>query len=190
MKTLVTTTLLLLTLTSCNTTPPEATPGYTTRSPEAYQLEQESEGAIRDLYSNSPEALKLGRAALAVLVFPNVTKGGFGVGGQVGRGTLFHRDQGATGHYSTVSASYGMQIGVQTFGYALFIMDQPTLDKLQQTQGWEIGSGPNLTVLDMGTARSISNFTALRGTYAFFFNQKGLMAGLGLVGTKITRIYP
>ena len=28
------------------------------------------------------------------------------------------------------------------------------------------------------------------GTYAFFFNQRGLMAGLGLKGSKITRINP
>jgi lipid-binding SYLF domain-containing protein len=31
---------------------------------------------------------------------------------------------------------------------------------------------------------------ALRKLYAFFFSQKGLMAGLGLQGSKITKINP
>jgi lipid-binding SYLF domain-containing protein len=190
MRTLAITTLLTLTLTACNTTPPPETPGYTTNSPEAYKIEKESVAALEDLYAHSPDALKIGRSAIAVLVFPNVTKGGFGVGGQAGRGALFYRGTGLGGYFSTVSATYGMQIGLQQFGYALFIMDEESLAKLKNSAGWEIGSGPNLTVLDMGTARSISNYTAHSGVYAFFFNQKGLMAGLGLQGTKITRIYP
>ena len=187
---LLTAALITVLLTSCNTTPPPETPGYTTNTPEAYKIEKASLTSLKELYSHSPDATKIGQSAIAVLVFPNVTKGGFGVGGQAGRGALFYRGSGVGGYYSTVSATYGMQVGLQKFGYALFIMDEESLAKLKNSGGWEIGSGPNLTVLDMGTARSISNFTAHRGVYAFFFNQKGLMAGLGLVGTKITRIYP
>ncbi len=39
-------------------------------------------------------------------------------------------------------------------------------------------------------AGNLSTTTINSGTYAFFFDQRGLMAGLGVQGTKITRIHP
>jgi lipid-binding SYLF domain-containing protein len=39
-------------------------------------------------------------------------------------------------------------------------------------------------------AKSLTTTTLQKDIYAFFFRQKGLMAGLGLQGSKITRITP
>jgi len=39
-------------------------------------------------------------------------------------------------------------------------------------------------------ARTISTTTANSGVYAFFFDQKGLMADISIQGTKITAIHP
>jgi len=39
-------------------------------------------------------------------------------------------------------------------------------------------------------ARSLSTTTAKSGIYAFFFDQKGLMAGITIQGSKITKITP
>ncbi len=61
---------------------------------------------------------------------------------------------------------------------------------LDRSSGWEIGVGPAITIVDEGVARSLSTTTAKDGIYAFFFDQKGLMAGAGLQGSKITRNYP
>jgi lipid-binding SYLF domain-containing protein len=44
--------------------------------------------------------------------------------------------------------------------------------------------------VDEGTARAMTTTTAKDDVYAFIFGQKGLMAGAGLQGSKITRIYP
>jgi lipid-binding SYLF domain-containing protein len=89
-----------------------------------------------------------------------------------------------------VAASYGLQAGVQTFGYALFLMNQKALAYLEESAGWEIGVGPSLVVVDKGTAAALTTTTARSDVYAFFFDQRGLMAGIGLQGTKITRIHP
>jgi hypothetical protein len=43
-------------------------------------------------------------------------------------------------------------------------------------------------VIDKGVAGSISTTTLNEGTAAIFFDQKGLMGGLGFEGTKITRL--
>jgi hypothetical protein len=94
------------------------------------------------------------------------------------------------GYYNTTSGSFGFQAGVQSFGYALFFMTPEDLAYLERSSGWEIGVGPSITIVDVGLAGSLSTTTMRKGVYAFFFDQKGLMGGLGLQGTKITRIHP
>jgi lipid-binding SYLF domain-containing protein len=94
------------------------------------------------------------------------------------------------GYYKSVAASYGLQAGAQSFGYALFFVDEESLQYLKASEGWEIGVGPTIVVVDAGVARSLSTSTAQSGIYAFFFNQKGLMAGIGIQGSKITQFEP
>ena len=61
---------------------------------------------------------------------------------------------------------------------------------LQESEGWEVGTGPSLVVLDEGMARNLSTTTIRDDVYAFIFHQEGLMAGVGLQGSKITKIHP
>ena len=84
--------------------------------------------------------------------------------------------------------SYGFQAGAQTFGYALFFMNESAWRALNSTDGLQVGVGPSVVVLDEGTARSITSATLTSDVYAFVFGQQGLMAGAGLQGTKITRL--
>lgn len=154
------------------------------------QLANNSRVALKKLYAAKPGARKLGERAQGILVFPNITKGGFMVGGMAGNGCLIRPDGSVREFYQTAGASYGLQAGIQEYGYALFLMDKSAFDNLNRTAGWEIGSSPSLVVVDEGMAASLSTTTLNASTYAFIFNQRGLMGGLGLQGSKITRIHP
>lgn len=155
----------------------------------ASAIDRSVSSALARLYRELPAAKTLARDAKAVLVFPSVTKGGLMVGGQYGEGAL--RKGGKTvGYYKTTAVSYGLQAGVQRFGYALFFMTDAALKYLDQSDGWEIGAGPSVVVLDEGMAKTLTTTTARSDVYAFIFSQRGLMAGLGLQGSKITRIQP
>jgi lipid-binding SYLF domain-containing protein len=44
--------------------------------------------------------------------------------------------------------------------------------------------------MDKGAAKSLTTTTGRSDVYAFIFGQQGLMAGLGLQGSKITKINP
>ena len=124
-----------------------------------------------------------------MLIFPNIVKAGFLVGGQFGDGAL--RKRGKTvAYYRSLAASYGFQAGAQSFGYVLFFMDEESLRYLDQSDGWELGSGPSLVMLDKGFAKSLSTTTLQKGVYAYIFDQRGLMGGVGLQGSKITRLTP
>jgi lipid-binding SYLF domain-containing protein len=153
----------------------------------AAELNREASSALRRLTSSVPSARLLSQNAKAVLVFPDVVKAGFMFGGQIGEGVLLRKGK-PSGYYNTVAASYGFQAGVQSFAYALFFMNEAAIDQLNRTHGFEVGVGPSIVLVDEGRARSITSNTITSDVYAFIFGQKGLMAGMGLQGSKITRI--
>jgi len=93
-------------------------------------------------------------------------------------------------YYNTVAASYGLQIGAQSFGFAMFFMDDEALKYLNKSEGWEVGVGPSIVMVDEGMAKSLTSTTTQESVYVFTFNQQGLMAGAGIQGSKITQIYP
>jgi lipid-binding SYLF domain-containing protein len=153
----------------------------------AQELVGESRAALRDLYATQPSAKLLASKAKAVLVFPSMVKAGFMFGGQIGEGVRFEKDK-VKGYYSSVAASYGLQAGIQKFGYALFFMNNAALRQLDDTRGFELGVGPSIVIVDEGVGKSLTTNTLTSDTYAFIFDQRGLMAGLGIQGSKITRI--
>jgi len=150
-------------------------------------LDADAHRAYNRLVANLPAAKALSKTAVAVLVFPKITKAGFMIGGQYGEGVLLQAGK-ATGYYSTAGASYGLQAGAQQFGYALFFMNERALSALTQNSGFEVGVGPSVVVVDQGMAKSTTSITMKDDVYAFVFGQKGLMAGVGLQGNKITQL--
>ncbi len=151
------------------------------------EINRDVDTALAKLFADVPEARTLAQRASAMLVFPGVVKAGFLFGAQYGDGAL--RRQGrSVGYYNTVAASYGLQAGVQTFGYVLFFMSNSALSYLDRSDGFELGVGPSIVILDAGKARSMTTTTMQDDIYAFIFDQRGLMAGAGLQGSKISRI--
>ncbi|WP_299620794.1 YSC84-related protein [Pelagibius sp.] len=156
---------------------------------KAGTIEKNSRDALAQLLGNSEAAKRLAVDAAGILVFPKIVKGGLIVGGQYGEGALF-KDEAVAGYYSTAAASFGLQAGLQTYGYAVFFLDEGALGFLDDSDGWEIGTAPNVVVVDKGAAATLSTTSAQEDIYIFFFDQKGLMAELSIQGSKITTLNP
>jgi lipid-binding SYLF domain-containing protein len=159
----------------------------------AEELNREVVVALEKLYEKSPTAKALGEKAKGILVFPGIVKAGFLIGGQYGEGALVMKGSQPGSYripkyFSTVQVSYGLQAGAQKFGYALFFMSDSAMEYLSKSDGWELGTGPTIAVVDVGAAASLSTTTLQSDINAFFFSQQGLMAGIGLQGTKVTEI--
>jgi lipid-binding SYLF domain-containing protein len=150
-------------------------------------FEDDANAALKKLYDTEPVARTIGEKAKAILVFPSIVKAGFIVGGQYGEGVLLMNGT-IIAQYNSVAASYGLQAGVQSFGYALFLMNDKALEYLNKSDGWEIGVGPSIVIVDKGIAKLLTTTTLNDDVYAFIFSQKGLMAGLGIQGSKITKL--
>ena len=174
---------VLMTLTIYAVTPAAAL------AASASGIDRDARSALDKLYKNTPGAKALADKAVAVLVFPNIVKGGFIIAGQFGDGAL-RKNGKSVAYYRSLAASYGFQAGVQAYGYVLFFMDDASLRYLDNSDGWELGVGPSLIVLDAGFGKNLSTTTLQKGVYAFIFDQKGLMGGAGIQGSKITRINP
>ena len=153
----------------------------------ASEISRDAKSTLEELCAESASARAMRKKAKGILVFPSIVKGGFLVGGQYGEGALLKAGK-ISGYYNTIQMSYGLQAGIQEYGYVLFFMTDSAINWLGKSDGWEIGVGPSIVVVDTGAASSATTTTLQSDIYAFFFDQKGLMGGLGLQGTKITKI--
>lgn len=151
------------------------------------QLEKDAKVELQMLYEKTPEAKALEAKSKGILVFPSITRAGIGIGGHYGKGVLIQGGK-VTGYYSSTSASIGLQLGIEKYGYAMFLQSDKALKDLKESHGFEVGSGPTVVVVDKGAASSLTTATAQPDVYAFIFDQKGLMAGITLQGSKISQI--
>ena len=162
-------------------------PSHSAVAASATELTTDGNAALQRLYASSERARRISGDAKAILVFPRIVKAGFLVGGQSGEGVLFVNGQ-PQGYYRISAASFGLQAGAQSFGYAMFLMNDSAIDYLKANDGWAFGTGPSVVVITAGAATAANTATLREDIVAFPFNQVGVMAGVDLEGSKIKKI--
>ena len=150
-------------------------------------IDDKSQEALAHLRDHSPGAGPLLDKAAGVLVFPDVVKMGFGVGGQYGEGSLLV-DGTPVAYYATAGASFGLQIGAQYKAEVILFMTEQALSDFRSSQGWEVGVDASVTIADSEVEGKLDSLTARQPVVAFIFSNKGLMGNLTLEGSRITRI--
>jgi lipid-binding SYLF domain-containing protein len=161
--------------------------GNSAHAATAEDLDRSATQALEKLYKTNEVAAKIGKIAKAALVFPNVVRAGLIFGGGYGEGVLMEGGRPVE-YYNSVSGSWGLQAGAESYGYVVFLMNDKALSYLKKSKGWEIGVGPTVTLVNEGVAKNLSSTTLQDDAYAFIFNQQGLMASLSIEGTKISHI--
>lgn len=151
------------------------------------ELNRDSAHALQMLERSNPAAAAIARQARAVLVFPSIVKAGFVFGGAYGEGELLAGSR-VDGYYNSLTGSWGFQAGIQSYGYVVYLMTDRAVSYIHATRGWEIGVGPTVVIVNQGIAKNLSTSTLKDDAYAFIFDQQGLMAGVSIEGTKISRI--
>lgn len=151
------------------------------------EISRDAREALQRLISTNAAARAVNRHARAVLVFPNIVKGGLVFGGAYGEGALLKGGR-TVGYYNSASGSWGLQAGIQSYAYAVFLMTPKAQEYLDKSDGWELGVGPTVVIVDEGVAKNLSTTTLKDDAYAFIFGQQGLMAGISIEGTKVSRI--
>ena len=152
-------------------------------------LNKDSDQALQTLYKLHPFAERLSHNAKAILIFPNVVKAGLIFGGAYGEGEL---QQGSKidGYYNSVTGSWGLQAGAQSYSYVVFLMNDKAVANVEDSSGFAAGTSPSVVIVDKSAAAAVDTSMIDHDVYAFPFNGKGLMANLTLQGTKISHIHP
>ncbi|WP_041494447.1 BPSL1445 family SYLF domain-containing lipoprotein [Burkholderia sp. KJ006] len=145
------------------------------------------DSTLARLYTSAKGSRELVGKARGVLVFPSVIAAGFWIGGQYGEGSL--RVAGSTvGYYSTTTGSIGLQIGAQSKAIIFLFITQDVLDQFRNSEGWSVGGDASVAVLKVGANGNADTSTATAPIEAFVLTNSGLMAGVTLEGTKITKL--
>jgi lipid-binding SYLF domain-containing protein len=155
----------------------------------AADLNGQSAQALQMLYRGNPAAAAISKKAAAILIFPSIVKAGFVFGAAYGEGELQQSGK-VDSYYNSITGSWGLQAGAESYGYVVFLMNNRAVSYLHRTKGLEIGVGPTVVIVNEGIAKNLSTSTLKDDAYAFIFDQHGLMAGISIEGTKISRINP
>ena len=134
-----------------------------------------------------PGAEKFLQKAEGVLMFPDVVKAGFGIGGEYGEGALLIKGK-TVDYYSTAAASIGFQFGAQFKTVMLIFLEKDALDKFRNSDGWEAGVDGSVALVKLGTGKDINTVNFEDPIVGFVFSNKGLMYNLTLEGSKMTRM--
>lgn len=122
--------------------------------------------------------------AAGVLVFPDVVKGGVGLGGEYGQGALLVNGQ-IVDYYDIMAGSVGFQLGVQVKSEVILFMDRASLNKFRNSEGWEIGVDGSVAVVTVGVGGEVDSNSLQQPVLGFVFSNKGLMYNLTLEGAKV-----
>lgn len=168
----------------CTTTLPR---DQATRSEQHADINAKADSTLTRLYEAAPNSESLVSKAKGVLVFPKVLSASFVVGAEHGNGVLRVNGQNQ-GYYSTSSGSFGLQAGAQSKAIVLLFMTQEALDKFRNSSGWTAGVDATVAVANLGANGSIDTNTAKEPVVGFVMTNAGLVAGVSLQGTKITKV--
>jgi len=127
--------------------------------------------------------------ARAIIIVPRLFKAGFFIGGEGGRGVMLARSNAgawsAPAFYTLGSASFGLQIGLETSELVLFIMSQKALAAVLQNQ-FKIGAGAGIAVVTLGTGVEGATTSAAGADIVTWASSSGAYAGISLNGSILS----
>ena len=125
------------------------------------------------------------KKAKGVLIYPQILKAGFILGGSGGTGVLLAKDQ-KTGEwsqpafYTVGTVSFGLQIGGEAAQTVILAMTQKAVDSLY-TSSMKLGADSSIAVGPVGAGVK----STLMTDFIAFSKSKGAYAGLNLEGSVV-----
>lgn len=150
------------------------------------EIDAKVNAAIDRLHKEIKGSNAVTSKAAGYLVFPGVIKAGFVFAGEGGEGAL--RVGGKTrGYYTIASGSVGFQGGAQKRDIIIAFMDAGSLKKFEESDGWKAGADASVAVIDVGAGAAVDLSKIKEPVVSFVVGQSGLMAGVSLDGSKISK---
>jgi lipid-binding SYLF domain-containing protein len=153
----------------------------------AKKAEIDAGAALSELFAQDAAAKTLANRAKGIAIFPNIVKGGLGVGAESGDGVLRVGSK-PVAYYNTSGASIGLQAGAQSYSQVLMFLTEEALAGFRDSSGWEAGVDGSVAVLKTGAGGKIDTTNIHDPVVGFVFGQEGLMADAAIEGSKYSRL--
>ncbi len=150
-------------------------------------LDIEIKETIKEFDKEAKGGREFLRKAKGYLVFPNVYKAGFGIGGEYGEGALLIKGR-IVDYYSTAAASVGFQLGVQKRSVIVVFLTRKALDDFRKSGGWRVGVDGSVAIAKWGVGEDLNTIDFKDPVVGFVFGNRGLMYNLTLEGAKFTKL--
>jgi len=165
--------LIMLAATACATAPKTAT--------ERYSLESEATNTLHQMIARDPHLDNVVSHSAGYVVFPEIGKAGFGVGGAFGRGVLFEHGK-PKGFVKLTQASYGLQAGAEGLAELVVFSDRMAIAKVKSGT-FELGGNMSAVVIKEGAAISAK---FVEGVAVFQMPRGGLMVEASIAGQHLS----
>ena len=143
--------------------------------------EKKATAAIAEFKRADPSIDAFFKEAYGYAVFPEITKGGIGIGGAQGDGTVFERGS-SVGSSEMSQVTVGLQLGGQTYREAIFFKDKAALDNFKQGN-FEVAAGVSAVAVKKGASKA-ADYN--HGVAIFTMAEGGLMFEASIGGQKFT----
>jgi lipid-binding SYLF domain-containing protein len=174
----------LTVLAGCTTTKGESK----TATQKMAEIDTGADATLARLYSSASGSRELAGKSVGILVFPSIIAAGLGIGGEYGEGAL-KVGGNSVGYYKTTSVTWGFQAGAQSKALILMFMTQDALNKFRNSSsGWTAGADASVTVVKTGAQGTIDTASATAAVNAFALTNSGLMAGVTIDGTRVSKL--
>lgn len=155
------------------------------RADSAEQIDAGVERALAWLNAND-HTRQLVRESSAMLVFPDMVRMGFGVGGEFGEGALLFNGE-TNGYYASAGTVYGVPREVQYKAEVVFFMNEFVLRDFRSYQTWRpAGQGSiRIVATEAEIKQALEDEAPIIG---LVFTSEGLVQGLTMGDDRITRV--
>lgn len=127
--------------------------GSMAQTEEQQEIIRDAERAKEAFIANNPNMADLFRNATGYVIFPNVGKGAYIVGGAAGNGVVYQNGE-MVGMAKLRQLDVGLQLGGQAFRQAILFQTQAELDRFKEGN-FELSSTVSAVALEEGKAKSI-----------------------------------
>ena len=157
------------------------------RAAKKAEIDAGADAALNELFADDPAAKTLANQAKGIAIFPDIVKGGLGVGAESGDGVL--RVAGKpVAYYNTSGASIGLQAGAPSYSQVLMFLTDEALAGFRDGTGWEAGVDGSVAVLQSGTSGKLDTTNIHDPVVGYVFGEQGLMADAAIEGSKYTKL--
>ena len=147
------------------------------------KIDANTERALTWLRASGADAEELLESAAGVLVFPDIVKMGFGVGGEFGEGSLVVNGE-TVEYYVTAGSTYGMGPESDYKAEVILFMTEEALENFRSTHSWKVGEHAEVPVAVSGKEGLVADNPHV----GLVFSEDGMVSHLELTGDRITRI--